>query len=125
MSQKWNELLDQGHNTIKNIKEYIKLDEYIRVVKKILLVENCLKFLEKNEYSSQIYKIVRDSSNYKSCRFTFNNSKYVLTYKDRKFYTCLPFILILTGKIWTPAKIYFILSLFICRENFDLRNYKI
>jgi hypothetical protein len=128
MAEKWNELLDSGYTFFRDISNQLGLKETMTKFKTIQPIQSGLEYLETNENTSEFYKLVKNSSNYNTCKFKYNKELYTLGYRERRNTTFFLFSLMLfivRGGFRTSIKFYMLMSLLICRENFDLRNYKI
>lgn len=132
MSDKWNEFLDYSQDAItKFIKDY-KIKSYFNDMKYSPPVNSSIKFLENNEYTRGTYSLIKNSNYKKTCRFEFLGKNYQLTYQDRSnitrypcFFLAMFSLLKRSGGYMKIFGIYIFLSASLCRENFDLRTYKL
>jgi hypothetical protein len=128
MLEKWNELLDTGYIFFRDLSKQIGVKENMTKMKNIDFINKSLEYLESNENTSEFYKLVMNSSNFNTCKFNYNKEVYTLEYGQRRQITFGLFLLsyfIIKGGLRKSIKLYIQSSLLLCRENFDLRNYKL
>jgi hypothetical protein len=132
MFDKWNEFLDYSQDNINKFIQDYKIKSYVNDMRNSYPVNSTLKLLETNDYTWGAYSLIKNANNYKTCHFGFLGKNYKLTYQDRRIITVYPcfFLAMFSllkrsggyGKIFL---IYLKVSALLCRENFDLRNYKL
>jgi hypothetical protein len=132
MIDKWNEFLDYSQNSMTKLSKDYQIKTYINDFRNLAPVNNTLKFLETSEYTWGLYVLVKNANNYKTCNFGFLGKNYQLTYQDRRRLTVYPCyflamvcLLKKSGGLGKIFLIYLQTSALLCRENFDLRNYKL
>lgn len=132
MIDKWNEFLDYSQDTLAKFFKDYKIKSYFNDMKYSPPVSSAIKFLENDEYTREIYPLIKNSNCKKTCHFKFLGNKLQLTYQDRSNITRYPCfslamfsLLKRSGGYLKILSIYIFLSASLCRENFDLRTYKL
>lgn len=132
MIDKWNEFLDYSEDAkTKFMKDY-KIKSYFNNMMYSPPVSPAIKFLENDEYTKGIYSFIKNSNYNKTCRFEFQGKNRELTYQNRVtltrypcFFVAMYSLLKRSGGYMKIFSAYILLSALICRENFDLRTYKL
>ncbi len=132
MIDKWNKFLDDTQLYIQNFCKQNELNNIWVKYNNDPTVKRTLSYLESNPMTQEFYNLVKNSNDYKNCKFRMLGSQYQLSYIDRRRLTIYPcFFLAMialmkkSGGLGKIFSIYIFMSALLCRENFDLKNYKL
>lgn len=130
-----NDFLEKAQHEIEKFRKEYKIGDYLEDFNRITYVKSGLTYLKTNEYTKGLYQVVENANNNNSPVIKIDAQKHDLTYQKRKDLvlgaTGVVFILtILTKKrifpVFRRTLFYYIFfSMLLCRENFNLRNYKV
>lgn len=135
MAEVYNHILDESQRYIDLSKDAITNSSFWNTLKTTQYVNVVFKDCSQifiNPYLQNLCKFIRNSNHEKSTEFRYEHKLHVkLNYNDRRsLVNIITLAFFITGlfrgrPFRTALKKYFIYSLFLCRENFDLRNYKL
>jgi hypothetical protein len=122
--EQYNEYLDLAQDYIDKAKDLVKLRENMKRLNNI----ESIKDMRKNEDVDKIFGIVENSNDRKAFVTKFSNDWVIdLTYNRRKNVVYF-FVFIATvlskRRLRTFFRHYLFWSALLCRENFNLRDYK-
>lgn len=132
MLENVNKFLECAQDSLDNIAKDFNLRKYFNTFTKLEYVDNSIKYLDNNEYTKDVFYVIKNANNYNNTPITIMNYKFRLNYLERRrlvlfpsFMLAIVFLMQRSGGLGKVAKFYFVLSALFCRENFNLRNYKL
>jgi hypothetical protein len=113
----WNKIIDTVDANLSDIYN----SNFIKYINNYLHKED-------GKTKSDVVKLIEKSENKQDNKLNIMNDEIIVSYKFRRnfvFYSSLGVMLMYMKPVRRFLFTYFILSLFFCRENFILENYKI
>jgi hypothetical protein len=135
MAELYNKVLEEVQNYADQTKLELTTSPFWKSVKEApianVLFKDCGE-LSLNANWKNICKFIKNANNGRKCEYKYDNKIYVaLDYEDRRlgviYLTAFSFVIgLLRRRAFKSAfKTYFMLSMLICRENFNFKSYQI
>jgi hypothetical protein len=131
MTDLLNMVLDKaqcGMEYLKNIEQVKKLYEFLNSDPNLKEYKN---LLDQNEVTKPISNFINDSNNKNVVKFEWGGQVREFDYFKRRRIVLYTMGVFIARDLWKKRLFlkyfifYGIISMFLCRENFDMRNYKI
>ena len=123
----YNDFLERTQRNIENLKKKYKIKYYFDLINDI----DFFKDLRKKYHGFNIiYTLIQNSNQKKSINFNYMEKDLTISYNQRKYFILIllfPYMIkqLKIGRLLPILRNYIFLSALICRENFNLRNYKV
>jgi hypothetical protein len=129
MIESYNKALDDAQKWIEDMNKTKDVQYFKDRISNSYPVVKVFGFLEENESTKDFFRVIKNANNFKAPQIKIEEKVHVLDYQKRRnfvLYTTTA-LLVLFGfrKFHRTLFSYVFLSSLCCRENFNLRNYKI